>query len=337
MISVICPIFNEEKYIAKCIESILQQDYPQADMEILFVDGMSNDHTRDIVSQYSTKHNNIKLLNNPHRTVPYAMNIGIRASQGDFLIRLDGHVKYPANYISVLVHNIKNLPGAENVGGVCITLPCNDTNISHAIAIALSTSFGMGPSSFRVGGKNICKVDTVPFGCFKASLFKRIGLYDEELTRNQDDELNGRIIKNGGTIYLIPDIKITYFSRDKVYKARRMFYQYGLYKPLVSKKLGKPATIRQFIPLLFLLGIVFGGFFSVFSDYISYVYFSILALYLLIEISIGCRYALKRRRPMLAILMPYVYFNIHICYGYGYLIGIFKILTHKDFNVESTR
>lgn len=337
MISVVCPIFNEEKYITKCIESVLQQDYPQDDMEILFVDGMSHDHTRDIVSDYSNKYKNIKLLDNPKRTVPYAMNIGIKASQGDIIIRLDGHVEYPTNYISVLAHNLKTLPKAENVGGVCITLPCDDKNISHAIAIALSSPFGMGNSSFRIGCKKICKVDTVPFGCFKASLFKHIGLYDEELTRNQDDELNGRIIKNGGTIYLIPDVKTKYFSRGKICKIRKMFYQYGLYKPLVNKKLGRPTTIRQFFPLLFLLGIIFGGVLSFFSNYIMYIYFLVLILYLLIGGCIGGKYSIKRNMPTLTILMPYIFFNIHISYGYGYLIGIYKILTHKEFNVESNR
>lgn len=337
MVSVICPIYNEEKYITKCIESVLEQDYPTEDLEILFVDGLSTDKTRKIVSDYATRYNQIRLLDNPHRIVPYAMNIGIKAAKGDIIIRLDGHVEYPTNYISKCVHYLMTLPNAENVGGVCQTLPCNERNISQAIAIALSTGFGMGNSSFRIGSTEIRKVDTVPFGCFRKSLFERIGYYDNELVRNQDDELNGRIIKNGGTIYLIPEIKTKYFSRDKICKIRRMFYQYGLYKPLVNKKLGSPATVRQFAPLLFLLGIVLGGILSVFSIYIMYTYFAVLALYLAIGLFIGCKYAVKYRRPMLTLLMPYVFANVHLSYGYGYLRGIYKILANKKFNVESNR
>lgn len=337
MVSVICPIYNEEKYITKCIESVLEQDYPTEDLEILFVDGLSTDKTRKIVSDYATRYNQIRLLDNPHRIVPYAMNIGIKAAKGDIIIRLDGHVEYPTNYISKCVHYLMTLPNAENVGGVCQTLPCNERNISQAIAIALSTGFGMGNSSFRIGSTEIRKVDTVPFGCFRKSLFERIGYYDNELVRNQDDELNGRIIKNGGTIYLIPEIKTKYFSRDKICKIRRMFYQYGLYKPLVNKKLGSPATARQFVPLLFLLGIVLGGILSVFSIYIMYTYFAVLALYLAIGLFIGCKYAVKYRRPMLTLLMPYVFANVHLSYGYGYLRGIYKILANKKFNVESNR
>ena len=337
MVSVICPIYNEEKYITKCIESVLEQDYPTEDLKILFVDGLSTDKTRKIVSDYATRYNQIRLLDNPHRIVPYAMNIGIKAAKGDIIIRLDGHVEYPTNYISKCVHYLMTLPNAENVGGVCQTLPCNERNISQAIAIALSTGFGMGNSSFRIGSTEIRKVDTVPFGCFRKSLFERVGYYDYELVRNQDDELNGRIIKNGGTIYLIPEIKTKYFSRDKICKIRRMFYQYGLYKPLVNKKLGSPATARQFVPLLFLLGIVLGGILSAFSIYIMYIYFAVLALYLAIGLFIGCKYAVKYRRPMLTLLMPYVFANIHLSYGYGYLRGIYKILANKKFNVESNR
>lgn len=337
MVSVICPIYNEEKYITKCIESVLEQDYPTEDLEILFVDGLSTDKTRKIVSDYATRYNQIRLLDNPHRIVPYAMNIGIKAAKGDIIIRLDGHVEYPTNYISKCVHYLMTLPNAENVGGVCQTLPCNERNISQAIAIALSTGFGMGNSSFRIGSTEIRKVDTVPFGCFRKSLFERVGYYDYELVRNQDDELNGRIIKNGGTIYLIPEIKTKYFSRDKICKIRRMFYQYGLYKPLVNKKLGSPATARQFVPLLFLLGIVLGGILSAFSIYIMYIYFAVLALYLAIGLFIGCKYAVKYRRPMLTLLMPYVFANVHLSYGYGYLRGIYKILANKKFNVESNR
>lgn len=336
-VSIICPIYNEEKYIVRCIESVLKQTFPSDDMEVLFVDGMSTDRTRDIVSDYAAKHSHIKLLDNPNRTVPYAMNIGIKAAKGDVIVRLDGHVEYPINYISECVHYLMQLPQAENVGGLCQTLPCNEKNISHAIAIALSTNFGMGNSSFRVGSKRIRKVDTVPFGCFKKSLFDRIGFYDNDLVRNQDDELNGRIIKNGGKIYLIPEIKTKYFSRDKIGKVRKMFYQYGLYKPLVNKKLGHPATVRQFFPMLFLLGIIIGGILSFFSNIILWMYLAVLALYILIGMTIGCKYAAKLKRPLLTVLMPYVFANVHLSYGYGYLRGIYKILANKKFNVESNR
>ena len=253
MISLVCPIYNEEKYISGFIDSILQQDFPKDEMEILFIDGISTDQTRDIIKGYMEKHSDIHLLDNPHRYTPYALNIGIQAATGDIIIRLDAHAKYPQDYIKSLLRYKNELPNAQNVGGICVTLPCKDTNIAIAISKVLSSPFGMGNSYFRTGTDSIREVDTVPFGCFSKSLFERIGYFDTDLIRNQDDEFNGRIINNGGKIYLIPSIRIEYFSRDKISKIRRMFFQYGLYKPLVNKKLGAPATIRQFFPLLFLL------------------------------------------------------------------------------------
>ena len=337
MISVVCPIYNEEKYIAKCIDSILEQDFPHDDMEVLFVDGMSSDRTREIVLEYTEKYKFIRLLDNPHRTSPYAMNIGIENATGDTIFRMDAHAQYPNNYLSELYKKLQELPNAENVGGVCETLPCNDTDEAYAIAEVLSNSFGMGNSYFRTGISEIRKVDTVPFGCFHKSLFKRIGLYDTDLDRNQDDELNGRIIRNGGSIYIIPSIKIKYFARDKIGKVRKMFYQYGLYKPLVNKKLGAPATLRQFVPVLFLLGIVLGAVACYFWATFRWIYLALACLYMLICFSIGIRNAVKHKRPSLAILIPYAFFNTHISYGWGYLRGIFKILFKQPFNVKSNR
>ena len=195
----------------------------------------------------------------------------------------------------------------------------------------------MGNSYFRTGISEIRKVDTVPFGCFHKSLFKRIGLYDTDLDRNQDDELNGRIIRNGGYIYIIPAIKIKYFARDKMEKVRKMFYQYGLYKPLVNKKLGAPATLRQFVPVLFLLGIVLGAIACYFWPTFRWIYLALAFLYMLICFYIGIKNAVKHKRPSLAILIPYALFNTHISYGWGYLRGIFKILFKQPFNVKSNR
>ena len=133
-LSVICPIYNEEKYIGQFLKSILQQDYPKDDLEILLVDGMSIDRTREIISDYSKKYSCLRLVDNPQQTVPYAMNNGINNAKGEIIIRLDAHAEYPSNYFSVLVKKLEELDGADNVGGVCITLPCNETAVAVAIA-----------------------------------------------------------------------------------------------------------------------------------------------------------------------------------------------------------
>ena len=336
MVSVVCPIYNEEKYIFQCIESLLQQDYPKEELEILFVDGMSNDKTRSIIALYTEKYPFVRMLDNPKRTVPYAMNKGILASRGNIIIRLDGHVEYPTDYLSSLVKHLKTLD-ADNVGGLCMTIPSGSSARELAIAEVLSSTFGMGNSYFRTGCKEIRLVDTVPFGCFRRDVFDRIGLYDTELIRNQDDELNGRIIANGGKIYLIPSIVTKYYARDRISKVRRMFYQYGLYKPLVNRKLGKPATIRQFFPLAFVSWILLGAVLSCMSATIALVYIAVLLLYMLLAYWFTIKSMAQTRNWRLLLYQPLVFLNVHISYGWGYLTGIYKILFHKPFNAEINR
>lgn len=333
MLSVICPIYNEEKYIAKCIDSILAQDYPKDDLEVIFVDGMSKDRTREIVAEYIEKYPFIRLIDNPDRIVPPAMNIGIKASEGDIIVRLDAHAVFPQNYFSELVKNLHKLD-ADNVGGVCRTLPINDTPVCRSIAYVLSSSFGMGNSHFRIGADSIKEVDTVPFGCFKRELFDRVGYFDEELTRNQDDEFNGRIIKNGGKIFLLPDLVIDYYARDTVAKVYKMFYQYGLFKPLVNKKLGQPATIRQFFPLLFVLGLLLGPLTFLISSAFIWLYLCVLLVYL----TLAAVFSSKESRSLKEVLIKiWVYFVVHFAYGWGYINGIIKLIFKIPFNVKSNR
>ena len=294
---------------------------------------MSTDNTRSIVKNYIEKYPFIFLIDNPEKVVPYAMNRGIQASKGEIIIRLDAHAIYPKNYFSTLVKNLKNLK-ADNVGAICRTLPAKNTSKCKAIAAALSTSFGMGNSHFRIGAKEVMQVDTVPFGCYRKDVFERIGLYDNELIRNQDDELNARLIKNGGKIYLIPDIIIDYFARDNIKKTAKMFYQYGLYKPLVNKKLGSPATLRQFFPLLFVIGLIIGLPICCIWRQLLPIYVGVICLYFLL----ACIFSLRSSLNIIQIIYQITtYFTIHLSYGWGYLVGVYKILFKKNFNVKVNR
>lgn len=334
LLSIVCPIFNEEKFIEKCIDSMLEQDYGTDNLEIILVDGMSTDKTRELIKPYLNKYAFIKLMENPNRTVPYAMNIGIRAAKGDVIIRLDAHCKYPTNYFSVLVDKLFEL-GADNVGGVWNTLPADDSAKCNTIAFCSSHWFGVGGSDHKIGASEIMEVDTVPFGCYRKEVFDKIGLYDEELTRNQDDELNARLINNGGKIFLIPQLVIDYTARNTFAKMCKMYYQYGLFKPLVNKKLGAPATIRQFIPPLFVLGLVFGAILSIFVPYLWIAFCGALALYSFAAFAIGLKAALQKHKIGMAFLVPFAFFLIHCSYGIGYWNGIFKLMLKRPFNVQS--
>lgn len=333
MLTVICPIYNEEQYIVECMESILRQNYPKDELEVIFVDGMSTDGTRTLVADYAAKYPFIHLLDNPKRIVPTALNTAIRVAKGDLVARIDAHAKYPDNYLSVLARKLQTLE-ADNVGGVCRTLPAKETPLCQAIAAALSSPFGMGNSYFRIGADHDRQVDTVPFGFFRRSLFDRIGMFDEELIRNQDDEFNGRIIREGGKIFLVPEVVIDYFARDTIGKVSRMFYQYGLFKPLVNSKLGNPATVRQFFPLAFVLALIVGAGLCFVHRFFRWLYIAMLGLYLLLALWFGKKLA-KNWRVLL--WMPIVFFVVHISYGWGYLRGLCKLVAKRGFQAQANR
>lgn len=335
-ISIICPIYQEGKFISSFLESIIAQDCEKDDFEVLLIDGMSTDGTRDIILEYSRKIPYFHLIDNPMHTVPYALNSGIKKAKGEIIIRLDAHCKYPNNYISELAKQLIIL-NADNVGGLWHTIPANDSSEAISIAECSSHPFGVGGSEHKTGTHTIHKVDTVPFGCYKRELFNNIGLFDEELTRNQDDEFNGRLIKNGGSIYIIPDIIIEYTARENLKKMRKMYYQYGLFKPLVNKKLGSPATLRQFFPALFCIGLFVGFVLSPLVTWIKWAYISTLIIYTIIGTIIGIKKAFLYKRVILVAYMPYTFFNIHLSYGIGYIFGFGKVLTGKKFNVKTNR
>jgi glycosyltransferase involved in cell wall biosynthesis len=323
-VSIIIPCRNEEGFIDKVIENIQNQDYPKSLTEVLFVDGMSTDKTAGIIAKYATTHSHIKLLLNENKFVSHALNIGIRASRGEIIIRMDAHCEYPTDYITKLV-NYLGLLKAENVGGICVTLPGGETDIAVAIARGISCSFGIGNSMFRLKPDHIMEVDTVPFGCFRRELFDRIGLFDEDLIRNQDDEFNVRIKNNKGKIYLIPDVQIIYYARNSLRKLFSMYYQYGLFKPLVVRKTKTVATLRQIIPSLFIIYLLLmvSGIF-LFPTISSWLILPLL-LYILISIIFTAKYVFNDREIGL-VLLPVVFSSIHISYGWGYLAGLFKYL-----------
>jgi glycosyltransferase involved in cell wall biosynthesis len=324
-VTIIIPCFNEEKFIGSLLDNILGQDYPGEKLSVLVIDGMSTDRTRQIIEGYHEKFPFIRLLLNERRFVPFALNAGIEEANGEIIIRMDAHSHYPANYVSSLVRAMEQT-GGDNVGGSWDTQPSNESLMASAIAAATSSGFGVGNSTYRLGVSGIRKVDTVPYGCFRRSLFERIGKFDEELLRNQDDEFNGRIIKNGGSIYLIPEVSITYYARPDVSSLLRMFYQYAFFKPLVNRKLGKPATLRQFAPPLFILFILFGWIGFLVHPWAGAAYAAVLLLYLTIDLAVSARASFSGRRADMFFILPWLFPLIHGAYGFGYIAGFFHFI-----------
>lgn len=329
-VSLIIPCRNEENFIEGCLKSIFLQDYPKNKFEVILVDGDSTDKTIEKASVFK----NVKIISNSDKIVPISMNLGIKKSKGTYIIRIDVHCEYPKNYIYTLITNSIRL-NSDNIGAVIKTLPVNDSLEAKAIAIAISHPLGVGNSYFRVGSKRIKEVDTVPFGCYKRDVFDKIGFYDEDLIRNQDDEFNARLIQNGGKIILLPDLVVNYYSRDKINKICKMFYQYGLFKPLVNYKLKKSASLRQFIPLFFVIFLII-GFFLTFINLIFFKFFTLYVLIYLLTLS-AVSLKLSRKKFRLFFILPLVFFSIHFSYGWGYLIGLKKILFNQKFSAGINR
>jgi len=327
-VSIIIPCRNEEKYISQCINSLLGNNYPKDLIEIMVIDGMSEDNTRKIIKEYIKKYSFIKLIDNSAKIVPSAMNIGIKKAKGEIIIRIDAHNNYASDYIEKLIFWLERSK-ADSVGGICFTKPGAETVVAKAIAISLSHPFGVGNSYFRIGSKEPRYVDTVPFGCYKREVFEKIGLFDEDLVRNQDDEFNFRLIKNGGKVLLVPEIVSNYYARDSIYKLWKMYFQYGYFKPLIAKRVGGILTWRQIIPGLFLCILVTTGILSFFSKLFLWLFLLIIGLYVVTNFFFSFFISVKKNRLKLLLFLPLSFTTLHFSYGLGYLKGIWDFIVFK--------
>lgn len=330
-VSVVIPVYNEEKYIANCIESILKQDYPREDMEFIFVDGGSKDATVEIIRGYIEKYPElIRLEYNPKKTAPCAMNIGIKSACGKYIVRLDAHSTYPNDYISKCIYYLE-LTGADNVGGFFRTE--SRTYIGKVMASMVSSPFGVGRSRFRIGCDD-GYVDTVPYGAFRKSLFYEIGFFNEHLDRCEDGELNYRIRKNGGKVYISNDIWLTYYCRDKVSSMMKMAYQNGLWNVIAMYLCPGSMKIRRFVPLGFVCSLValpvlawgYGmPFFKILLE-------GVLELYVLLDLIFSAKLSLGKDIKHFVLL--FVLFPIfHISFGIGSVAGLLRLMSdHKKFS-----
>lgn len=322
-ISIVMPVYNEERYINNCIDSLLMQDYPQESMEWIFVDGVSTDRTRDLIREYIERYPAlIRLLNNPQKTVPYAMNIGIRESKGKYIIRLDAHADYSIDYISKCVYYL-DTTDADNVGGVAETK--SKGLVGNAIAKMLSSRFGVGNSGFRTNG-NSGYVDTVPFGAFRRDVFEKLGGYDERLTRNQDNEMNYRIRKNGGKVFLSSDIKLSYYCRDSIRGISNMAIKNGMWNVITMKMCPGSMGVRHFIPLAFLISVILLPIVGVFWPSMLWTFVAEMAVYFALDCFFSAKQANGGKEFLLLLLLFPIF---HITYGFGSVKGLMKLFSNE--------
>lgn len=321
-VSIIVPIRNEGRYITGCLNSIYQQDYPHDQIELFVVDGCSTDHTREIVQSFENRDIPLTLLDNPGRIVPIAMNIALRKAKGDVIVRVDGHCEIAPDYISRCVEHIERNE-ADGIGGSMDTI--GETPLSWTIAAAMSSVFGVGGSAFRTTREKTVYVDTVPFPAYTRSIIKRVGLYDEELIRNQDDEYNYRIREMGGRLLLAADVKSKYYSRGSLQKLWRQYFQYGYWKVRVMQKHPQQMRLRQFFPAAF-VGVLAVSFLAALLKSRGWILLAIISgMYLAANLTFSLLTALRLGAKHL-IRLPLCFSILHLSYGAGFLIGSVRFL-----------
>jgi glycosyltransferase involved in cell wall biosynthesis len=319
LVSIIIPMRNEEKYIGRCLDSLLANGFPEEQYEILVADGQSEDASRNAVLAKAATHAGIRLLDNPGRFVPSGMNLGIRQARGRYIIRVDAHSEYPPDYIENCVAELERT-GAGNVGGRCITRPGSDTPMAKAIALFTQARTGVGNAAYRLG-EGDRYVDTVPFGAFPREVFERVGLYREDLVRNQDFELNARIRRAGYGIYLSSKIACVYYNSGTFRKFMRQAWMNGIWAPRMWLRYPGSFCWRHAAPLGFTGGLLASLLIGLFWRPVLWAGLTGLALYLAVTlataVSIGARQGWKNA-PYVAVVMP----CYHFLYGLGTLLGL---------------
>ena len=316
-ISLLVPVYNEGNHIKYCMDAIIVQDYPQELIEIIVADGMSSDNTREIIKDFQQKNPNIIFLDNPGRIVPTGMNVALRQAKGDIIIRVDGHCVIEHDYVSKCVEHLVN-DSVDGVGGPMETIGV--TPLSQTIALAMSSSFGVGNSAFRtITGKTML-VDTIPFPAYTRSIIQIAGLYDEELVRNQDDEYNYRIRELGGKLLLAKDVRSKYYSRGSLIRLWKQYFQYGFYKVRVLQKHPRQMSLRQFVPPFFVLSLLIAIMLALAVKWGWMVLAVLAGSYTISNLSASIWTGAKKGWQHVW-LLPFVFTTIHTSYGTGFQIG----------------
>ncbi len=325
-VSVVIPCYNEEQYIVACMDAACIQELPAGvKLRVLVCDGRSTDRTAELVREYAATHPQVTCLLNEQRTTPYALNLGIRHAAADVVIIFGAHAVMKPGYIARCIEAFSAYADVGCAGGILTNIYENET--SRIIGLAMSSPFGVGNAHFRTGASS-GYVDTVAFGAYKKEVFDTVGFFDEELVRNQDDEFNFRVLKQGFRIWLDPEIRADYYVRSSVKRLFRQYFQYGYWKVYVNKKHRAITTTRQLIPFGFVLFLVFGSVAAACSRLLAMAFFGVLALYALLALYFAFR---KTSHPVQAIKITGIFVSLHLSYGWGYLLGAIDfILRNKS-------
>jgi glycosyltransferase involved in cell wall biosynthesis len=330
-VSIIIPCRNEEKFIDKCLDSIIANDYPRNYLEALVIDGMSEDGTRAVIESYARQYPWIRLIENPREITPVALNIGIKNARGEIIIWMSAHNHYEKDYISRSVENLDKY-GADNVGGIMRTMPRVDNFIGRSIVASLSHRFGVGNSYFRLHTNEPHWVDTVFGGCYRRGVFDRVGRFNESLVRGQDMEFNLRLKKAGAKTLLVPDIVSYYYARSDIKSFWIHNFTNGvwailpfLYSPII------PVSWRHLVPLAFVGSLIIVAALGLLWTPFFWLFLIILGSYVLASFASSFQIAWREHETKYLIWMPFVFGMLHFAYGFGSLWGGVRMLSSPLF------
>jgi succinoglycan biosynthesis protein ExoA len=323
-VTVIMPIRNEAAFIERSLGAVLAQDYPPERMEVIVADGMSTDNTREVIARTAAMRPAVQvtIVDNPGRIVPTGFNRALTRSTGDVIVRVDGHTIVEPNYVTECVAALGR-SGADNVGGRMDAVAAG--RFGRAAALATSSPFGVGGARFHYSAREEL-VDTVYMGAWPRAVFERIGLFDEEQVRNQDDEFNYRLREHGGKILLTPRIQSRYYNRTTPRSLWRQYFQYGYWKVRVMQKHPRQMRLRHFVPAFFVATLML----ALLLAPVSATWARVLKLTALSYsgATLVATLIIAFGQPLLeAVLVPAAFATLHISYGLGFLMGLVRFAT----------
>jgi succinoglycan biosynthesis protein ExoA len=318
-VSIIVPCYNEQATIRSLLKAIIEQTYPLFKLEVVIADGLSNDNTLAVISEFQREHPSlsVNVVPNQKRTIPSSLNLAIAKAQGEFIVRLDAHSVPIPEYVERCVKALEVGKGSC-VGGVWEIRPGSDGWIAGSIAAAASHPLGVGDAMYRLQGKE-GPVDTVPFGAFRSDLIKKVGGFDETLLTNEDYEFNTRIRQSGGVVWLDPQIRSTYVARHSLPDLAKQYWRYGFWKLRMLLRYPKTLRWRQALPPVFVLSLMFLCVLSIFNSGFRIILGFETILYLIILVIAGTSVAIRKNEPLFAIGLLLAIVTMHIAWGSGFL------------------
>lgn len=317
-ISVVMPVRNEAGFIAHSLGAMLGQDYPPDRLEVIAVDGQSDDGTREIIAGIAACDPRVRLVDNPRRIIPAALNVGIRAARHPLIARMDGHTIAAPDYLRRGVEALV-ASGADCVGGRWEY--AGEGWMGRAIAAAMESRFGVGTGRWR--GPAAGEADTVPYGFYYRERLLALGGFDEAYLANEDYELNYRLRASGGRVFYSPAIRMTYYVRPSLIALRKQYFRYGHWKARMFRQHPRSLRPRQLAAPLLVAGLVAGAALQTAGGFWRAAYVTVVGLYLLLAVVFSLRQASRRGWQLLPGILT-AFLVLHLAWGMGFWHGVWR-------------